>query len=107
MLHRGHSQIGVSRRKGGRQVRPDLHDVDSYLLDSYASTSLRYNQRVLVSGAVQHQWDICTTDISNACLQGDTYRELAEAREVDFVLLAYCVAVLRATPGCEDSDSAT
>ena len=78
-------------------------DVDARMMDNYAGASQRYSQRVLVSVAAQHQWDICTTDISNAFLQGVTYTELAEAtgeplREVNFVLPAYCVAVLRTIP---------
>ena len=45
-------------------------------------------------------------------LQGVTYKELAEAtgeplREVNFVLPAYCVAVLRTLPGYDDFDPRT
>ncbi|MFM7977795.1 MAG: hypothetical protein ACKPKO_00635, partial [Candidatus Fonsibacter sp.] len=55
---------------------------------------------------VQNTWDICTTDISKAFLQGVTYKELAEAtgeplREVNFVCPAYCIALLRQIPGYE------
>jgi hypothetical protein len=83
-------------------------DVDARHLDNYVGTSQRYSQRIIVSVAAQNQWDICTTDISKAFLQkGVTYKELAEAtgeplREVNFVLPAYCVAVLRTLPGYED-----
>ena len=86
--------------------------MDARRLDNYFDTSQRYSQRVLVSVAVQNTWDICPTDISTAFLQGVTYKELAEAtveplREVNFVLPAYCVAVLRKIPGYEDFDPAT
>ena len=54
----------------------------------------------------------CTTDISKAFLQGVMYKELVEAtgepmREVNFVLPAYCVAVLWNIPGYENFDIAT
>ena len=85
-------------------------DVDARHLDNYVGTSQRYSQRILVSVAAQNQWDICTTDISKAFLQGVTYKELAEAtgeplREVNCVLPAYCVAVLRTLPGYEQKFS--
>ena len=59
---------------------------------------------VLFLVAAKNQWDICTTDISKAFLQGVTYKELAEAtgeplREVNFAFPAHCVAVLRTLPG--------
>ncbi|MFM7985663.1 MAG: hypothetical protein ACKPKO_40760, partial [Candidatus Fonsibacter sp.] len=80
--------------------------MDASMLDNYAGTSQRYSQRVLVSTAVQNSWDISTTDISKACLQGVTYKELAGAtgeplREVNFVLPANCIALLRQIPGYE------
>ena len=53
-------------------------DQDSVGLASYAGTSARYSQRVVCSEAAIRQWDICTTDVSKAFLQGVTYAELAE-----------------------------
>ena len=44
-------------------------DLDAGTIESYAGTSQRYSQRVLVSEAVCREWDICATDISNALLQ--------------------------------------
>ena len=82
------------------------------MLDNYVGTSQRYSQRVLVSVAVQNAWDICTTDITKAFLQGVTYKELAEAtgeplREVNFVLPQYCITLLRQILGYEDFNPAT
>ncbi len=58
------------------------------------------------------RWDIANTDISNAFLQGITYKELAEMtgeplREVNFFLLAYCIPFLRKIPGYENFNPAT
>ena len=83
--------------------------MDAVGLESYAGTSQRYSQRMLVSEAVKKGWDICTTDISKAFLQGVTYKELAEAtgeplREVNFYLPAYCIPILRKIEGYQDFD---
>ena len=52
-------------------------------------------------------WDIATTDISKAFLQGVTYKELAELtgepiREVNFYLPPSSVILLRQVPGFEN-----
>ena len=47
-------------------------------IDRYAGTSTRGSQKVLVSEAVARGWDVLTTDISKAFLQGVTYEELAQ-----------------------------
>ena len=49
-------------------------DMDAKGLENYAGTSQRYSQRIAVSVAVQHGWDICTADLSKAFLQGVTYK---------------------------------
>ncbi len=46
-------------------------------VDRYAGTSSKLSQKLLVSEAVIRDWDICTTDISKAFMQGVTYKELA------------------------------
>ena len=79
---------------------------------SYAGTSQRYSQRILVSEAVLRGWDLATTDISKALLQGITYKELAELtgeplREVNFYLPAYCIPFLRKIKGYETFDPNT
>jgi len=75
-------------------------------IDRYAGTSSKCSQKILVSEAVRRGWDICTTDISKAFLQGVTYKELAELtgepeREVNFYLPAGQIALLRKVPGFE------
>ena len=87
-------------------------DLDAKGLESYAGTASRFTQRILVSEAVVRKWDLCTTDISKAFLQGVTYEELAEAtgeplREVNFYLPSYCYEFLRKLPGWEDFDPKT
>ena len=87
-------------------------DLQAQELASYAGTSQRYSQRVLVSEAVLRRWDIATTDISKAFLQGVTYEELAAAtgeplREVNFYLPGYCIPYLRKIPGFQDFDPQT
>ena len=62
-----------------------------------------------MSEAVARKWDIATTDISKAFLQGVTYEELAKltgekAREVNFYLPAPCIPLLRKIKGFEDFD---
>ena len=87
-------------------------DLDAQGLESYAGTASRFTQRILVSEAVIRKWDLCTTDISKAFLQGVTYEELAEAtgeplREVNFFLPSYCYEFLKKLPGWEDFDPKT
>ena len=48
------------------KIGPDARSAQE---SQQTGTSQRYSQRVLVSVAVQSQWDICTTDISKAFLQ--------------------------------------
>jgi len=72
-------------------------------IDTYAGTSTRYAQKLLCSEAVRQGWDIATTDISKAFLQGVTYEELAELtgesrREVNFYLPESLISVLQKAP---------
>ena len=87
-------------------------DIQANDLDSYAGTSQRYSQRVIVSEAVIREWDLANSDISKAFLQGVTYEELARItgeplREVNFYLPGYCIPFLRKIPGYEDFDPVT
>jgi hypothetical protein len=66
----------------------------------------------LVSEAVLRGWDLITTDISKAFLQGVTYDELAKLtgerpREVNFYLPASNIPVLRKVKGFENFNPAT
>ena len=86
--------------------------MDKGLIDSYAGTSLRYSQRHLVSEAVRRAWNIATTDISKAFLQGVTYEELArltgeKKREVNFYLPAANVHLMKRVAGFENFNPAT
>ena len=47
-------------------------DVEKDDVDRYAGTSSKVSQKLLVSEAVFQKWDVCTTDISKAFLQGVT-----------------------------------
>ena len=80
-------------------------------IDRHAGTSARSSQTLLVSEAVLRGWDICTTDIYKAFLQGVTYEELAKLtgekqREVNFCLPASNTPLLRNVPGFENFDPA-
>ena len=84
-------------------------DVDAQGIEKYAGTASRHTQRVLVSEAVVRQWDLVTTDISKAFLQGVTYEELSKLtgeplREVNFDLPPYCLPILKQLKGWEDFD---
>jgi hypothetical protein len=81
-------------------------DVDKWSSDTYAGTSSRCSQKILVSEAARQKWPICTADISKAFLQGVTYKELSEItgeplREVNFTLPRYNIAQLCQIPGFE------
>ena len=84
-------------------------DHDKEEIAKYAGTSARSSQKILVSEAVRNGWDVCTTDISKAFLQGVTYKELAQLtgepmREVNFYLPGYNIPMLRQLKGFEDFD---
>lgn len=104
---------GKSRRViRARLTVRGFKDVDKGHVDTYAGTSQRYSQRITCSEAVLRQWDMCTTDISKAFLQGVTYEELAAqtgdaVREVNFYLPAYNVPQLQQVEGFEGFDPTT
>ena len=84
-------------------------DCDAGQLPSYASTASRFAQRVIVSETVEHDWELCTTDINKAFLQGVDYKELAKMtgepeREVNFTLPIGSAALLKRLPGFENFD---
>jgi len=110
---RGSSQsVGTTPSKmiiRSRLTLRGFKDHDRADIDRYAGTSSRCSQKLLVSEAVAQKWDIATTDISKAFLQGVTYEELAKltgekAREVNFYLPAPCIPLLRKIEGFEDFD---
>ena len=99
---------GIVQAEAIRVIRARLtirgfKDREKADVDRYAGTSSRLSQKVLVSEAAARGWDICTTDISKAFLQGVTYKELAELtgtqeREVNFYLPAHNIPLLRKNP---------
>ena len=74
---------------------------------NYSATATKWSQRVLVSEAVLRKWNIASTDISKACLQGITYAELAEEtqqplRDVSFEVCPRTALMLSQIPGYAD-----
>ena len=66
----------------------------------------------MLSEAVCRGWDICTTDISKAFLQGVTYEELADMtggpiREVSFELPPGSLHMLKQMEGFSDFNPVT
>ena len=84
-------------------------DIDADLITTYAGTSSRLSQRVIVSEAACRGWTITAMDVKKAFLKGVTYKELSEAtdedeREVNFELSPDAVQILKQCPGYEDFD---
>ena len=82
-------------------------DQDKNEIARYAGTSSKLSQKAIVSEAVCRKWDLITTDISKAFLQGVTYEELSQLtgealREVNFYLPQSNIPILRAIPGYEN-----
>jgi len=108
----GQSSTKASRRViRARLTVRGFKDMEKHTVDRYAGTSQRYSQRIIASEAVLRGWDIATTDISKAFLQGVTYAELAQLtgeplREVNFYLPAANVSLLRQVAGFEDFNPA-
>ena len=87
-------------------------DADADSLTTYAGTSSRLDQRVIVSEAAVRGWTITALDVKKAFLKGVSYEELAEAtgepeRNVNFELSPDAVAILRQIPEFSDFDPAT
>ena len=84
-------------------------DMDANEIPTYAGTSSRLSQKLLVSEAVNNGWPIVALDVSKAFLKGISYEELASKtgepeRDVNFELDSDAVAILRTLPGYEDFD---
>ncbi|CAL1165400.1 unnamed protein product [Cladocopium goreaui] len=76
--------------------------------DTYAGTSTRWGQRLLITIAVQRKWALWSADISEAFLPGLTFRELheegGELREVQITLPPGGEHLLRTIQGYSDFD---
>ena len=81
-------------------------------LSNYSATASRLSQRLLVSETVLRDWQLASTDVPKAFLQGVTYSELAEMtkqpeRSVAFILGSESVPCLRMLSGYESFDPRT
>ena len=86
-------------------------DLDADDILTYAGTSSRLSQKILVSEAVLRGWPIVALDVKKAFLKGVSYAELAKGtgepeRDVNFELDADGAAIRRTIPGFEDFDPA-
>ena len=84
-------------------------DRDAATLSTYAGTSTRWSQRLVVSTAAVRSWPIVSVDVEKAFLQGMTYEELSRVtgeptRDVSFTLPAGSVPALRQLPGYSNFD---
>jgi len=87
-------------------------DIEKNLIDRYAGTSQRYSQRIICSESVVQGWDMATTDIAKAFLQGVTYEELHELtgepmREVNFYLPPAAIPLLQQVDGFSNFNPST
>ena len=87
-------------------------DRDANNLSTYAATSTRWSQRLVVSTSATRGWPIVSVDVEKAFLQGMTYQELSQLtgeplRDVSSALPTGSIAALRQLPGYEDFDSTT
>ena len=86
-------------------------DIQGQIVTTSASTASRWGQRMVVSIAAQHGWDISIADVSTAFLQGMSFEELAkltgeEIREVCFNLPKdswKCLAQFPCMKGCSET----
>ena len=82
-------------------------DMEKNVIAHYQGTSGKSSQKVLVSESVRRRWDICTTDIGKAFLQGVTHEGVAKLtgepeRKVKFYLPPHNVAMLRTFAGIRE-----
>ena len=81
-------------------------------LETYAATSSRLSQRIVVSEAAVRGWRMSAMDVKKAFLKGITYEDLAKRtgetlRRVEFELSPDAVAILRTCKGYENFDPRT
>ena len=63
-----------------RLVLRGFMDVEAFDLDTFSGAAKRQSQRIRASeSACRPEWKLASLDIDKACLQGLTYKELAEA----------------------------
>ena len=101
------SQVEKTRIIRMRMTLRGFKDQEADGLITFAGTSTRNSQRLVVSEAAIRGWPVTTLDVKKAFLKGISYDELARItgeprREVNFELDAESVAVLKTIKGYED-----
>ena len=83
--------------------------LDRQCTETYAGTSTRWSQRLLIVVAVQMKWSLWSADISEAFLRGLTFEELSEKgealRSVEITLPPGGEHLLRTIDGYHDFDA--
>ena len=101
-------QIEGSKQVKARMVVQGFKDLQE--VKSFAGTTTRWAQRLVIAIAVQFSWPIYSADISEAFLRGLSFEELhasgedAVLRSVQLELPAGSVELLRTLPGMSDFD---
>ena len=101
-------QIEGSKQVKARMVVQGFKDLQE--VKSFAGTTTRWAQRLVIAIAVQFSWPIYSADVSEAFLRGLSFRELhasgedAVLRSVQLELPAGSVELLRTLPGMSDFD---
>ena len=86
---------------------------DTQSVESYASTTSRWGQRLLWAISVQQGWPLKSADVSEAFLRGLSFEELhrsgvdKELREVQLLLPPGSLELIRSVPGLESFDPET
>ena len=95
-----------------RMTQREFKDADAADLLTFAGTSSRVSQRIVVSEAAVQGWQLTAIDVKMAFLKGITYKQLAEltgdpVREVNFQVTAEVAAILRTIKGFDQFDHRT
>ena len=104
-------QIGGKRDVKGRLVAQGFQDRQN--LSTFAGTTSRWGQRLVLAIATQFSWPLISADVSEAFLRGITFKQLAELdrsqplRVVEIALPAGSDELLRTLPGMESYDGST
>ena len=84
--------------------------LDRQQTQTFAGTSTRWSQRLLISTAVNRGWRLVSADVSEAFLRGLTFKELEESgeqhREVAITLPPGGDHILKSHPGYSDFNAA-
>ena len=87
--------------------------LDQQSLSTFAGTTSRWGQRIVVAFAVQFGWKLVSADVSEAFLRGITFQELHSLdpsqplRKVEISLPPGTAELIRSLPGMSDYDGAS